>query len=138
MFKAIDDAMNEINGLETSTSGESLNTMNSLNEDLGIKNSVDVEILNEIENKDENNATQTCDETKKPSCCGEKCECENCQCENCECKEKYKKLCDSTLTEKEKRDFVPSYFTRVNKFFSSFFSCSSYSPSVEVTDTNVV
>ena len=149
MFKAIDDAFDKINGIETSTSVESINTMNSssenlasyVNPDVDREKSIDITLSLEVPKELENKVNQTVNEIKEvleflekiesqDKCvCGEKCECQQKCGDKCDCvnkeirdlKEKEAKLLSSYIF-----DFLIYGF----KYFS--FGCSSKNGQISV------
>ena len=149
MFKALDDVMNKVNGIETSSSVESINTPNSssenletyINPDLDREKSIDITLSLEVPKELENKVNQTVNEIKEvleflekiesqDKClCGEKCECQQKCGDKCECVNK--EIRD--LKEKEIK-LLSSYIVDLLiygfKYFS--FGCSSKNGQISV------
>jgi len=153
MFKAIEDVMDKVNGIETSPSVESINTMNSssenletyINPDLDREKSIDITLSLEVPKELENKVNQTVNEIKEvleflekiesqDKCvCGEKCKCGD----KCECQQKCGDKCDCVNKEirdlKEKEIKLSSYIFDLLIYGLNHFSFGCSSKNVQIT-----
>ena len=156
MFKALEDVMDKLNGIETSPSVESINTMNSssenletyINPDLDREKSIDITLSLEVPKELENKVNQTvneieeileflekiecCDKCQDKCVCGEKCECQQKCGDKCDCVKK--EVCDSMKTDKKEAKLLSSYIFELLIYSLNHFSfgCSSKNGKVTV------
>lgn len=156
MFKALEDVMDKLNGIETSPSLESINTPNSssenlesyVNPDVDREKSIDITLSLEVPKELENKVNETvneikevleflekiecCDKCQDKCVCGEKCECQQKCGDKCHCVNK--EVGDSMKTEKKEAKLLASYIFDFLiygfKYFS--FGCSSKNGQISV------